>query len=67
MSITKEELSTEYETSLQIAWSETVIADLCMSPKAAFREGFSRGVLFATLILAENMEKISNKVEQASK
>lgn len=67
MITTKEEINDEYNTELQKAWSEAFNADPSLSAKAAFREGFARGTMFSTLILAKSIETAIDLVTKSGK
>ena len=67
MITTKEEINDEYEASVQAAWNEALKADSSLSAKAAFREGFARGTMFATLILAKSIESAVGLVTKSGK
>ena len=67
MNIDETKLATDFEISVQKAWAETSKSDPNVPPKAAFRAGFSHGIMFATLALAENLTKVVEKVEQSGK
>ena len=67
MITTKEEINDEYEASVQKAWLEAINADPSLSAKAAFREGFARGTMFATLILAKGIESAVGLVTKSGK
>ena len=55
------------DTTLRIYLPKAFNADPSLSAKAAFREGFARGTMFSTLILAKSIETAIDLVTKSGK
>lgn len=61
---TEEKIRDDFEIAVQTTWADALKADPSIPPKAAFREGFSQGIIFATAILGDNLAKAVRAVEE---